>query len=140
MAVIITIIGIMFLILIGWTWSNLGKIEKKTKIFCIFVGLAIVYILTFIIFNISRIGITYEDAFVMKTIRRVFVILFTIINSYIILPYVFKKLEQINSEELKKENLQRSIIILLIIVVILFIFESNYFGNIQQDILNMINK
>ena len=76
----------------------------------------------------------------MKIIRNVFVILFTIINSYITLPYTFKKLEQINSEEIEKDKLTKSIIILLIIIVALSIFEVIYLGNSQQTILNMIKK
>ena len=84
MTVIFVIIAIIALILIAWMWTSLGSIEKKTKIICIIGGLIIVYILTFIIYSISKIGIVYEDAEVMKVVRTVFVGLFTIINGYII--------------------------------------------------------
>lgn len=134
------IVVILFLILLRWMWHSLGNIEKPTKCICIVAGLVVVYIITFIIYNISKIGITYENTETMKLIQTVFVMLFTIINSYIILPYVFKKLEQINNEEIEKKKLNRSIIILLIIILIVGIFEISYLGNIQQGILNMINK
>ena len=140
MAVFITIMIVLFLVLIGWAWTSLGSIETKTKIICMICGITAVYIITFIIYNISKIGITYENQQVMKTIRNVFVILFTIINGYITLPYTFKKLEQIDNEEMDKETLTKSIIILLIIIVILAIFEVLYLGNSQQTILNMIKK
>lgn len=140
MTIIITAIVVMFLILIGWTWSSLGNIETKTKIVCIIIGIAIVYAITFIIYNMSKIGIEYESQEVMKTVRRVFVILFTIINGYIILPYTFKKLDQINNEEIEKEKITKSIIILLIIIAGLFIFESIYLGNRQETILKIMNK
>ena len=138
--VIISIIVILFLVLLGWTWHSLGSIEKPTKFVCIVGGLVVVYIITLIIYNISKIGITYENREAMKLIQTVFVSLFTIINGYIILPYVFKKLEQINNEEIDKEKLTKSIIILLIIIVILAIFEVLYLENCQQTILNMIKK
>ena len=135
--VITIIIAIMLLNLIALTWSKLGNIDNKTKTISIIVGIVMVYIITFIIFNISKIGIIYEDPKVMKTIRSVFVMLFTIINSYALLPYFFKKINQINNDEIQKNEFQRSLIILLIIIVTLFIFESIYFGNTQQRILAM---
>ena len=139
MAVIFIIIAILFLILLGWMWNNLGNIENSTKITCIIGGLVIVYIMTFIIYNISKIGIAYESKDAMKMIRTVFVMIFTIINGYIILPYIFKKLDQVNNEEIEKERFKKSIIIILIIVVVLAIFECIYFGDIQQGILQRGN-
>lgn len=138
MGIIIGIIVIMFLVLLAWVWHSLGNIEKTTKIKCIIIGFIIVYILTFIIFNISKIGIVYENKEVMKSIRRIFVIIFAIINGYLILPYVFKTLDKINNEDIKKEKVTNSIIILLIIIVILFIFECIYLGNMQEGIINII--
>ena len=82
MALIVGTIIILLLVLLGWTWHNLGTIEKKTKVICIVSGLVIVYIITFIIFSISKIGINYESKEVMKTVQTIFVILFTIINGY----------------------------------------------------------
>lgn len=142
MAVVIMslIVIILLLVLFGWTWHSLGNIEKPKKVICIIVGILIVYIITLIIYNISKIGITYENKETMKLIQNVFVALFTIINAYIILPYVFKKLEKINNDEIEKEQLKKSILVLVIIILILGIFESLYLGNIQQGILSMINK
>ena len=138
--VIILIVVILFLVLLRWMWHSLGNIEKSTKCACIVGGLVIVYIITFIIYNISKIGITYENKEAMKLVQTVFVALFTIINGYIILPYVFKKLEQINNEEIEKETLKKNIIILLVIILVLGIFEKSYFGSIQQGILNIMNR
>ena len=142
MAVVIMslIVIILLLVLLGWTWHSLGNIEKPTKIACIIGGLVVVYIITIVIYNISKMGIVYENKEAMKLIQNVFVSLFTIINGYIILPFVFRRLDQINNEELEKEQLKKSIIILVIILLILGIFESSYLGNIQQGILSMINK
>lgn len=138
MALIIGIIIILLLVLLGWTWHNLGTIENKTKVICIVVGLVIVYIITFVIFSISKIGINYEDKEVLKTVQTIFVILFTIINGYILLPYIFKKLEQIDNDEIKKEKLIKGIVILVILFIFVAIFEVSYLGKIQIGILNMI--
>ncbi len=140
MPVIFIIIIILFLVLIGWTWHSLGSIEKKEKTICIIVGIIIVYLITFVIFNISKIGIYYEDKTVMKVIRNVFGIIFTIVNGYMILPYIFKKLDQIKNDEIEKKQLIKSLIILIIVIVIIAIFETRYLGNIQKGILEIMNR
>ena len=137
MAVILIIIAILFLVLLGWSWNSLGSINKKEKIKYIIIGLVLTYLLTFIIYAISKIGIQYDNKETMKMIRTVFVLLFAIVNGYILLPYSFKKIEKIKSKEIEEEKLKRSIIILLIIIVMLLIFESIYLGNLQQGILKM---
>ena len=136
----ILIVIILLLVLFGWIWHSLGSIEKPTKFACIIGGLVVVFIVTFVIYNISKIGITYENKESMKLVQNVFVSLFTIINSYIILPYVFKKLEQINNDEIQTKQLKKSIIILVIIILIVGIFESSYLGSIQEGILSMMSK
>ena len=140
MTIISLIIITLLLVLLGWTWHNLGSIEKTKKIALIIGGIIVVYVITLIIYNISKIGIVYENKEIMRTIQNVFVSLFTIVNGCIILPYTFKRIELINNDEMSKEQLQKSIIILVIIIVALGIFESLYLGNIQQGILNMIRK
>ena len=137
MAVILIIIAILFLVLLGWSWNSLGSIDKKEKIKYIIIGLVLTYLLTFIIYAISKIGIQYDNKEAMKMIRTVFVLLFAIVNGYILLPYSFKKIEKIKNEEIEEETLKRSIIRLLIIIVMLLIFESIYLGNLQQGILKM---
>ena len=83
---------------------------------------------------------TYENKEAMKTIQNVFVILFSIMNGYVILPFIFKKLEQINNDEIEKEKITKSIIFLVATIIFIFVFETSYFGNIQNNILTMINR
>ena len=80
MAVILIIIAILFLVLLGWSWNSLGSIDKKEKIKYIIIGLVLTYLLTFIIYAISKIGIQYDNKEAMKIIRTVFVLLFAIVN------------------------------------------------------------
>ena len=140
MTVILIIILILLLVLLSWSWHSLGNIEKKTKVAIIVGGLVIVYLITFVIFSISKIGIDYQNKDAMKLIQTIFVMLFTIVNGYVILPYVFKKLNQINNEEIEKEKIIRSLIILAIIFIIIAIFEVSYLGNMQNGILEMMKK
>lgn len=134
MQVILIIILVLFLFLLRWLWSNLGDIEKSKKIKYIIFGLVIVYIFTFIIYSLSKTGLKFENQNAVKVFRNIFVMLFSIINSYICLPYIFKKLDQIDNNELEDSKIKLSIYIVVAIVILLGIFEFRYFGNLQKAI------
>lgn len=135
MAVIIIMIIILLLVLLGWTWSSLGNIENKTKIICVIVGFVSTYIITLIIYKIAQVGIIFENTEAKKIIQNVFVLIFAIVNGYIILPYTFRKIEKIHNEEIEINQARRSIIILSVIILILIIFENLYLKNIIQGVL-----
>ncbi len=137
-AIIIGVIILLILVLLGWTWVSLGNIKKQKKILYIICGISITWIITFVIYNISKIGITYENPEIMKIIRRVFVLIFTIINGYILLPYNFKILYQIKNEEIGKHKVKRKIIVMLIIFIIIAIFESQYLATTQMGTLQIL--
>ena len=136
--IIIIIILILFLVLIGWTWNSLGNIEKNKKMLYIIVGLIISWIITFIIYKLSQIGINYESQEVMKSMQSIYVTLFTIVNGYIILPFTFRTIEQINENEIDKQRFQKRAIIFLIILILIGIFECKYLANIQIDTIELI--
>lgn len=135
MAVIIIMIIILLLVLLGWTWSSLGNIENKTKIICVIVGFVSTYIITLIIYKIAQAGIIFDNTEAKKIIQNVFVLIFAIVNGYIILPYIFRKIEKIHNEEIEINQARRSIIILSVIILILIIFENLYLKNIIQGVL-----
>ena len=76
----------------------------------------------------------------MKLVQNVFVMLFTTINGYITLPFIFKKIDQIENYEIEKEKVIKSIIILAIIIILVAIFEVIYLGNSQTRILDMMKE
>ena len=140
MPVIICIIIVMFLVLLGWTWSSLEDIEKTKKIEYIIVGFIVVYIITIIIYQISKIGISYENREIMKAIQNIFVLVFSIVNGYILLPYIFKKIVQIQNDEIDDKKFKKSIVILIAVIIILTIIESNYLANAQNETLQIIDR
>ena len=127
----------MFLVLLGWTWSSLEDIEKTKKIEYIIVGFVAVYIITIIIYQISKIGISYENREIMKAIL---VLVFSIVNGYILLPYIFKKIVQIQNDEIDDKKFKKSIVILITVIIILTIIESNYLANAQNETLQIIDR
>ena len=130
----------MFLVLLGWTWSSLEDIEKTKKIEYIIVGFIVVYIITIIIYQISKIGISYENREIMKAIQNILVLVFSIVNGYILLPYIFKKIVQIQNDEIDDKKFKKSIVILIAVIIILTIIESNYLANAQNETLQIIDR
>ena len=130
----------MFLVLLGWTWSSLEDIEKTKKIEYIIVGFVAVYIITIIIYQISKIGISYENREIMKAIQNILVLVFSIVNGYILLPYIFKKIVQIQNDEIDDKKFKKSIVILITVIIILTIIESNYLANAQNETLQIIDR
>ena len=134
MAVILIILIILLIVLISWIWNTLGTIEKTTKIKCIISGLTIIYIITFILYTISSIGINHKEISNVKILKNIYVILFTIVNGYFLLPLIFKRLKQIKNEEIEKDKLKKYILIIIITITIIAIIEINYLRNMQHRI------
>lgn len=140
MAIIIVVIIAIYAIAITWIWKNLGEIEKNKKILYIAVGILIMYILTLIIFNISKSGINYQNAEGEKIVKNVFVLIFTSINSMIVLPYIAKLLDKVHEDEIEKSAFSKKIIILIIIFIICMILECGYLTSVQEGIIKMIQQ
>ena len=138
MPIIITLVIAIFLILLSWTWHNLGNIEKTKKVAIIIILLLLIYIITLFIFNISQKDILYELQNEKDLIKNVFVLLFTFVNGIIVMPMICKTINGVFEKETKKENATKKIIFVLVIFIILLFLECGYFKSIQQGILNML--
>ncbi len=137
MALIILTGIIIYIILISWTWQNLGDMDKIKKVVFIVIGIFILYFITLIIFQISSGGISYENKEIQSSIRNTLVIIFTGINGIIVMPQIGKIVNKIKEDDIKKEQIQKRIAILLIIVVICLIFENGYMKDTQEGILKI---
>ena len=139
MPLIIIIIMAVYLVLIAWTWYSLENIEKTKKIAVIAIGVFLTYIITLIIFSISKAGIDYGNIPNQSTMKNILVILFTGINGIVLLPYVAKILGKINENEIEKDVVKRKIVILIIIFIICMFFECGYLKDTQKGMINIYN-
>ncbi len=137
MAIIIGIIAIIYFVLIAWTWQSLGVIEKRKKVIFLLIGLFVMYIITLIIFNISKREINYQNQEVQVLVRRILVILFTGLNAIIFIPYIAKIWNKLKENNINKEELNKKIIILVVIFIICIVFECGYLKDTQQGIINI---
>ena len=137
MPLIIVVTIIVYMILLGWTWSTLGDLDKIRKIIIIFFEVLIMYVITLIIFGISENGLVYTSKDAQNDIRNVMVIIFTGINSLIVIPYINKQIIKLKEKEIEKENLIKKSIILCVIFVIFLVIECGYMKDTQKGIIKM---
>ena len=137
MTLIICITIAIYILLIAWTWNNLGRIEKTKKILLIIIGTLITYIITLFLFYLSKKGIEYKEIIIEEKIRNILVVIFTGVNSIIILPYIAKLLDKVQEGEIEKEIFLRKVFIIIVIFLIFMFFECGYMHDAQQGILNI---
>lgn len=140
MPVIIIIMLAIFCVLIIGTWHYLGNIDKTKKIVFIILGIFVSYLITMLLFSISKSGITYPSSEIEQMIQNMIVTIFTGLNGILVLPYLGKLWDKMSEEEITKQQFQKRICILLILVIIVFIVESNYLNGVQNGILEIYQK
>ena len=140
MPIIITIMIAMFLILISWTWHNLENIKKIKKIITMIVLFVLIYIVTLIVFNISKSDILYNSKEAMENVKTILVLLFTMVNGLIIMPFIAKILNKISCNNIDYKDAKKSFLVIFILFIIVIIFECGYLKDIQNGILNVYNK
>ena len=139
MSLIIIIIIAIYFILIAWTWQILGNVEKTKKVAVIIIGILIMYIVTLIVFNISKVGLNYENTNAQADVRNVLVTVFTGINGIIVIPQLAKVIEKISEDEIDKKTASRKFLIIAIIFIVCVIIECGYMKDIQKGIINIYN-
>lgn len=137
MALIIGIIIVIYLVVIAWTWNNLGGIAKTKKILVIAIGVLIAYIITLVLFYLSKNGIKYEEIIIEKKIRNVLVAVFTGVNSIVILPYAAKLMDKMYEGEIEQKVLLKKMFIMIGIFLICMFLECGYMKDVQQGILKI---
>ena len=139
MTIIVIVAIIIYAILITWCWHNLGRIENSKKIIYILVGMIIIFIITNIVYSISKVNIQYPEQQMESTIQNMLVLVFTALNGLIVMPYIAKQLDRIREKEIEKEKFTKKMILLLIVFILCLILESGYLKDTQLGILEIYN-
>ena len=138
MTIVVVTIILLYLVLIAWTWYNLGMLEKPKKVIYILVGVLINFVLTLILFQFSKSGVDYINSDIESSIKTLTLILYTALNGCIILPFLAKTVDKLKEDELTKEQLRTRLIIFLIMIVLICDFETGYMRSMQQGILRNV--
>ena len=134
------IIAVLFVVLIFWTWNNTKEFEETSeRITFIVIGIVIVAVITLIYFAISKVGITYPTAEMVKQVRKIAILLFTPLNGFLSLPHIASLKMKIKMKSENNSKLKKKIIILGIIFIVATIVEINYMKEFQNGIIHMLN-
>ena len=139
MAIIIIGAILIFIVSCVWTWHNLGVIEKSRKIVFIIISLIIMYLITLMVFQMSKNGISYPDYLNEKvegTTKNMIVLIFTGLNSLILTPFLAYIYGKYIEEDLEAGKAVKRIIIGIVIFIICIFMETSYVKDVQQGILN----
>ena len=111
--IIIIVTIILFLVLIGWTWSNLASIDKNKKIVFMLISIVVMMIVTLIIFSISKIGVNYENENMVGPVRVLLVAVFTSLNGFVVIQYIAKIFGKTYEQIIDEEEAKKKIAIIL---------------------------
>lgn len=141
MIILISVVTtILYIILFAFTFHNLNSIlEMKKKILFFAISIAVMIIITFLVFGISSLGIQYETPEMAKNVRLILLAVFVPVNGMITMPYLASIVSKIDTHNITQERIKRRLIIISIIFIIVLIFECSYFKTTQLGIINLIN-
>ena len=137
MPLIIIMIFILYSVVIGWTWNNLGDIDKIKKILIIAGEIFAICLITLIVYAISKNGIDYTNKEVENSVKTVIVALFTGFNSLIVLPFLNKQIIKLKEKKKKKKKVTKKLLIMIVVFMICIIFECGYMKDTQKGILQV---
>lgn len=140
MLVIILAIIVLWIVLLAWSFHSLGSMDKLKKIQYLVIGIAMVFVITFLVYQISKIGITFPNDNVQQAIQTILLFVFTAINGYLVLPFMFKTIGLIRQNKLDDKQVKKRLLVLLILFILLLILESSYLKGTQQSILKIMEQ
>lgn len=134
---IVSIISIViFAIAILMICANIYELEKEKKIYFVTIGIIVITIFTWIIVNISSIGIQVENKEYLNISKLSSVLIFAPINAILALPYLGNIINKLKQDSLTKGQVKFKILVLLAILVIIAIIEVSYIKNFQIGMLS----
>lgn len=139
MSLIVIVILAIYFVLIAWSWHSLGAIQKLNKFVIVIIGILMMYVITLIVFNFSKMGVNYDSVDIQKNIKNILVAVFTGINGIIILPQLYKVIEMIKEDDIDGKKALRRIALLIIVFIICIVFECGYMKDTQEGILKIYN-
>ena len=136
MTFIIIGIIIIYLLVIAWSWNSLEDTEKPKKLLVIFAGIVAVFLITQIVFLMSKSGVNYENNNIEKSVGQVIVLLFTGLNSLVI-PFITRTFKKKENGEIDVNSFKVRMIIICVIFLICLFLECGYMTDTQEGILRV---
>ena len=113
----------------------LSNIELKNKIILVVIGEIVMYVILFIVYEISSAGVNET---IVNSSRQIILFTFLPINIICIELPIMLSLKKLQQGDIDNDKFNRRMAITLIIGIIILILEFNYIKNIQTGISNFI--
>ena len=136
MVFIIIGIVIIYLLVIAWTWNSLEDMNLQKKLLIIFAGIIVIFLVTNIVFTLSKSEINYENIDIERTVGQVILLLFTGVNS-LVLPFLTKNIKRKENGEIDNKVFKVRIMIIFVIFLICLFLECGYMKDVQEGILKI---
>ena len=136
MTFIIIMTIIIYLLVIAWSWTSLGDTSKAKKILIIFIGMITIFLITQIVFSMSKSGINYENEEIENWVGKIIVFLFTGLNGFV-MPFLMKLFKKLQNGEIEGNIFKVRFILISIIFILCLFLECGYMESIQQGILKV---
>jgi len=131
---------ILYMLLFVWINKNMYAINSKPKVIYMVGMLIIIFLLTYILYNLGGNPIGKELGKLANTFNRTMIVIFTGINGLVIMPYIGLVLNKYKEKIIDDSGFKKRIIIIGVIFVVFLIFEFNYMKDMQTNMLEMINQ
>lgn len=121
------------------TYRFLGnEMDKKEKGIFIIIGIALMYILVTFVYWLSTKSVNLGE--VANEGQNLITFAFVPVNSMVILPFLASSYKYLKSGKMEGEIFKRRLILLAVVLVIVLVIEFFYFKDIQNGILNLVNR
>ena len=138
MTLILFFIIVLNIIAIALTYYCLSDLEKMDKVIFIAVCVAIIYMLTTLVYWISTKSIAVKE--VSDLGKNLITFLFVPINTLVVVPLFAKSYNKYKTGFLAFDKLRNRGIVLGAILLIILIIECVYFKNVQNTVITLIEK
>lgn len=138
MLFILLFIFILNVVAIVLTYKFLPDMEKRDRIIFVGVGIAIIYMLTSLVYWISTKNVKIEEVSNMG--KNIITFMFVPINSIAVLPIIAKSYNKYKIGRLAADKLRNRVIAISIPLIIILIVECVYFKNIQDSVVKLIEQ
>ena len=118
-------------------YKCLGNMDVRKKLIITIVGIAVIYMITTLIYSISSVNIENQE--ISNRIKDLITFAFVPINSIIALPFLARTYSKYKDSGLEKNQIIKRIIIISVIMIIAFVIEISYFKDIGQNIMDIAN-
>ncbi len=132
MGLILFFILILNIVAIVLTYHCLSDLEQKEKMIFIAVGVALMYMLTSVVYSLSTKEIAIKE--VSETGKNLITFLFVPINALVILPIFAKSYGKYKIGTLTGAHLRNRGILLGVILLVILIVEFSCFKDVQKGV------